>query len=51
MDLFLTLLFHRQATDEALRPLRQRLERHLRETGSEAQVVALLLASPQFQGM
>jgi uncharacterized protein (DUF1800 family) len=47
VDSFLTLLFQRN--DESLQPLRERLNEHLSNTQSEAQVVALMLASPQFQ--
>jgi len=49
VDTFLTLLFHRPAHDASLQPLCERLNEHWKQTQSEAQVVALMLASPPFQ--
>ncbi len=49
VDLFLMLLWHRPATDEPLQRLRRVLEKHLNQTGSVPEMVALALAAPSFQ--
>lgn len=51
VELFLKLLYHRPADDASLQRLRARLDAHLNETGSEAEVAALALAAPPFQWM
>ncbi|MCS6862280.1 MAG: DUF1800 domain-containing protein [Abditibacteriales bacterium] len=49
VDAFMTLLFHRPTDDVSLQPLRERLHEQWKHTQSPAQIVALMLASPQFQ--